>query len=285
MLPKHAAKLFVTFGLVALALPACDTAKSRATPPIAVQPNNVMSLNACTDQLLISLGDENQIASLTHYAKDEITSPISEIAALYPSNHMLPEEIIASSPDLILTGPYDRDATSKVIAALDIEVARFDVASSIADAKHLVTKAGAVLRQIDKAAQLNLEIDAATAPINAAPITALIYYENGYSAGRDTLIDEVMNRAGLINMAPYYGVGKWGHVDLEQIIANPPQIMILPQNIGTDIANPLRHGVFSSPNLRMQIAYLPNNLGYCGGAVIIELAQHLKQIRANYASK
>jgi len=273
------------FGLAAMFLCACGVSTKNNARQNPKRPAKVMSLNACADQLLVSLGEVDQIDSLTYYAKDKTTSPIRNAAASYPTNHMLPEEIINRTPDLILAGPYVRDATTKVIGSLGIKTEHFGVPVSIAEAKEMVNQAGIALHRNEKARRLNREIDDATSQSSATPITALVYYENGYSAGANTLIDEVMTRSGLKNMATIYGVGNWGHVDLEQIIANPPQILILPKDVDHWRSNPMRNHESLGSRLGMKIAYLPDNLGYCGGEVVIGLANELKRIRGNYATQ
>lgn len=249
----------------------------------SIAPRRVMSLNACTDQLLVALGDKSQIASLSFYAKDVQTSPILEIARQYPTNNMTPEEIISINPDLILSSPYERDATIQVIDSLNIKSSKFDVPSNIETAKALVTQAGIALGQEARATVLNKAIDEASSQSNLPQIRALIYYQGGFSAGANTLIDEIMNRAGLENTAPSYGVGNWGKVDIESVVANPPEIIILPQNDGGGrTSRAINPNILEHAKDGTKIFYLPNNLGFCGGQNIVELSNRLKQIRAEY---
>lgn len=266
-----------------LLLVACSPAKK---PPNSGADNQlkVMSINACADQLLLTLANKDQIASLSYYSKDAASSPFAHIAKDFPTNHMSAEEIVKIRPDILFAGTFEADAIRRAAKALDLEIINFGVPADIKGAQDLITKAGAALKQPARAQALNNEISVATAQSKMAPIKTLIYYQGGFSAGPNTLVDELMTRAGLYNMARDYGVGNWGHVDIERIIANPPQIIIISDALMNGIfpSTLSRNNALKGAKLKIKFAHIPNKYSYCGGAVIPKLSNELSRIRREY---
>lgn len=270
-------KIFILYGLV---LGACDAPNINTNLGLP----KVMSTNACTDQLLLYLGNPSQIISLSHYSKDKSTSVFANMAQNYPSNFGEPEEIIKYRPDIILTSNYERDGTQNTIKLLNITTSSFGVPMNLNEAKEQIIRAGQLLNQSPKAQNLIQEIDIAARPSNQKPLRALVYFSGGNSAGKNTLLDELMTNAGLLNIAPEYGIANWGKIDLEKLVKNPPQILIIADKNtnGAFAERALRHPILKSKTLKMKIANFPNQYAYCGGAVIPKLAKHLKQIRNDY---
>ena len=77
------------------------------TPVRADAPRRVVSLNLCADQLLLSLADPAQVASVTFLARDPELSFLSAEAASVPSNGGTGEAILLNRADLVLLGAYD----------------------------------------------------------------------------------------------------------------------------------------------------------------------------------
>ena len=74
--------------------------KSRAAPA------RIVSLNLCTDELVLQLADRSKISSITWLSKDPISANVVDLAADVPINHGLAEEIIPLNPDLIVAGTF-----------------------------------------------------------------------------------------------------------------------------------------------------------------------------------
>jgi len=95
-------------------------------------------------------------------------------------------------------------------------------------------------------------------------------------------MNEMMERAGLQNVASHYGVGKWGNVSLEHILMNPPELLL---SGGSDDSMPsraeriMRHPALASLSGKVIQARLDERLLYCGGPVLIRTAQALARAR------
>ena len=74
-------------------------------------PRRVASLNLCTDELLLMLAAPEQIASVTHLARQEAETPLWRRALRHPRNDGSLLSVIGHRPDLIVTmggGTRDR---------------------------------------------------------------------------------------------------------------------------------------------------------------------------------
>ena len=94
-MPKHIVNLLVLFsGILAL-----------ATSTFA-GPKRIASLNLCTDELLLSLADPDQIISLTWLAREESLSAFFEPARAYHQNNGRASDVIPLNPDLVFLSEF-----------------------------------------------------------------------------------------------------------------------------------------------------------------------------------
>src|SRR5439155_23517910 len=81
----------------------------------AEPPHRVLSLNLCTDQLLLLLADRADVTGVTPLARDCRISTVCAAALEVPARRVTAEEVIAAEPDLVLAG--DAGAPAAVAAA------------------------------------------------------------------------------------------------------------------------------------------------------------------------
>src|SRR3982750_1111810 len=75
------------------------------TAPAAGPAQRIVSLNLCTDELLLRLADPARIASVTWLSRNP-GSNVPDLAARVPINHGLAEQVLSADPDLVLAGPF-----------------------------------------------------------------------------------------------------------------------------------------------------------------------------------
>ena len=258
-----------------------------APPAVAAAaPRRVVSLNACLDAILVHVADRGQIAALSHYAREPVGSTISEVARTLPYTWETAEEVIALRPDLVLTSRHSALATRNALGRMNIPTELFavpdSVAASLDQVREVARLVGRPARGEALIARIEAAIAAAMPPPGAQPLKALIYQPNGFAAGRGTLMDEMMARAGFDNVAGRYGLGKWGNVPVELLLADPPQVLLSgtpAQGSRTWADRVMRHPALASLSGRMVQAPLDEKLLYCGGPVLIQTAAALAQAR------
>ena len=246
----------------------------------------VISLNPCLDAVLVHVADRSQIAALSHYARDPQQSSIAAIAHSYPIIYESAEEVIALRPDVVLTAAHSSPATRAALKRLNIHAELFKVPNSWTDNQVQIRKIAVLCGHPDRGEALIARIEAAMAkaapPPGARPISALVFQPNGFAAGHGTLVDEMMRRAGFVNVAERYGLKKWGNVSLERLLDDPPQVLLAGQaapNAPTWAERILNHPALASVAPRMTRAVFPERLLYCGGPVLIDTAAALATAR------
>ena len=246
----------------------------------------VVSLNPCLDAVLVHVADRVQIAALSHYARDPQQSSIATIARTYPITYESAEEVIALRPDVILTAAHSSAATRAALERLHIRAELFKVPNSWVENQAQIRRIAEICGHPERGEALIAEVEAALAKAaprpGTRPISALVFQPNGFAAGHGTLVDEMMRRAGFVNVAQRYGLKKWGNVPLERLLDDPPEVLLAGQaapNAATWAERILNHPALASIAPRMTRAVFPERLLYCGGPGLVDTAAVLATAR------
>jgi iron complex transport system substrate-binding protein len=254
-------------------------ASARALP-------RVISLNPCLDAVLVRVADRSQVAALSHYARDPQQSSIARIALSYPITYESAEEVIALRPDVVLTAAHSSPATRAALARLGIRTELFKVPNSWVENQAQIRRIAEAAGHPGRGEALIAQVEAAMAKgaprPGTRPVTALVFQPNGFAAGHGTLVDEMMRRAGFVNVAQRYGLKKWGNVSLERLLDDPPEVLLAGQaapNAPTFAERILNHPALASISPRMTRAVFPERLLYCGGPGLVDTAAALATAR------
>ena len=93
--------------------------------PLAAQSapaKQVISLNLCTDQLLLALAGPDQIVALSPLARDPLLSDMAHEAQAFRTITPRSEILLQLRPDLVLAAPYEHRLTRQILAGHRIEV-------------------------------------------------------------------------------------------------------------------------------------------------------------------
>jgi iron complex transport system substrate-binding protein len=214
-----------------------------ASPP----PRRIVSLNLCTDQIVIDLVGHERIAALSHLASDPALSAIAAEARGLAAIRGTAEEVLALDPDLVLTVSGSTPATVSLLERLGIRVLAVPLASDF-DAIRSVTRSiakavGEEARGEQILAQFEARL-AIAAPDDARRPSALVYQLNSLASGPGTLVDAMLTAAGFRNLARELPLGPAGRLPLEALVASPPDLVVLataPDAFRTVAADNLRH--------------------------------------------
>ncbi len=247
----------------------------------------VLSLSPCIDVILVEVADRDQIAALSHYARDPDSSTIAELARTFPMTFESAEEVMSFTPELVLASRHSAPATLNILRRVDIRTELFDeplaVAESLAQVRRVAQLVGHPERGEVLVARIEAAIAAATPSESAPPVPAVIFQRNGFSPGTGTLLDELLRQTGFINVAARYGA-EWGNIPLEELIAGPPAVLLAGEirpHMPTWADRVLRHPALRRLEGRMTRASFPDRLLYCSGPVLIEAAATLAKARAD----
>jgi len=193
-------------------------------------PTKVVSINLCTDQLLLMLAAPGQIASVSYLARDPDSSFMARAAGVYPLNHARAEELIALRPGLVLAGAYSDPRLLQLLRSLGMQVEQFPLTHSISGIETDIRRLAGLLGRERRGAALITRMRARLARIATPTPTpprqrpkALFYQPRGYTSGRHTLQDEALGLAGWRNLAADLGIEGYAPIDLERLLLARPQ--------------------------------------------------------------
>ena len=197
----------------------------------AAPPQRVVSLNLCSDQLLLMLAAPEQVASVSHLAVEESSSFVARQAAAYPLNHARLEEIIRLQPDLVITVPYTNPRLVSSLQQLGFETYQLALGSQLPEITSEIARLANRLGQPAKGAaiieRMQKQIKDEDEQTLAERPTALLYQPRGYTSAAGTLQDEAMKLAGWRNPATEAGFSGYTAAPLEQVIEWQPQLLII----------------------------------------------------------
>jgi len=234
------------------------------------------------------MADKDQIAGLSEYARDPSLSFYAEKAQDYPSIKSTAEAVMQQNPDLILGNPFGGLQTRARLEQLHyriVDVPPADDFDAIVRQTHEIADAiGHPERGNALVASMQEALTRIPRMSSGKRASILYYQRRGFVSGSDTLIDDMMQRVGLLNMARRMGERSVVHVDLEAVIAANPKYLLMTTDVrpGSDMGEELLdHPVLRQRYGQGRILHMPESLAVCGGpsypAAIAALAEQLKQ--------
>lgn len=263
--------------LAALAMTGCAPAAPAARAVQHERPRpTIVSLNPCLDAILVEIAAPGQVLALSHYSRDPASSSIApEVAARHRFIGDSAEEVIALRPDLVLASMFLPAPTRRALEAAGLKVATFGSPTSIAQSAAQVREVARLARREGAGAALAARIAARPAPPPGKPLSALLWQPGEITAGEATLIAQLLREAGFASHAAARGLGQADRISLEQLLADPPQVLM----IAGDEAGQ-RHPVLRAGLPATHIARFDPRLLYCGGPTIPRARARLAAIRA-----
>ena len=250
-------------------------------------PARVVSINLCSDQLLLLLAKPEQIVSVSRLALEPNSSYMAERAAHYPVNDAKIEQLLGFNPDLVLGSEFSPHPSIRIMRHLGYRVETIPLSSNLEDIRSNIRYTAALLDAADKGEQLIAEMDrrlrqVASATTAAAPPSALFYQPRGYTSGRETQQHEGLVLAGWRNLSADHGIRGYGEIDLETLLlAQPQQLFSSAYAPGTDsLAQRQMHHPALNWILRGRpIINIPYKYWICGGPMIADAVEALAQAR------
>jgi len=239
-------------------------------------PKRIVSLNLCADQLVLALADRAQIAGLTRYAADPQMSAAAAQARGLTVMHGSAEEIMAIDPDLVIGMPARRSPAIAVLKArkypaLDIK-SPDDYPAILRSIRDVAKAVGHPER--GEALIARMDRDLASLPHGNTGKVAAYYQRRGYMTGTGTLIDDLMTRAGLVNLAGRLGKPALSQMSLEEMVAAHPDFLIV--DTATDKVVDQGTAMMHHPVLdAIPRIGIPQAWTVCGGPAYVKAAKAL----------
>ena len=251
---------------------------------LADVPQRVVSINLCTDQLLLMLADTDQISSVSKLAIEPESSFMAEQALAYPVNHGKTEELLALKPDLIVAGQYSASRMVGMLKELGYRVETFPIVNDLDGIRTSIIRMANLLgkpkrgEQLLKQMEQRLALSALKRPKRKP--RAAIYQPNGYTSGSNTLQDIALVLAGWENVAASIGINGYSTIDLESLLlANPQQLFSSAYAPGTQsrAQQQLNHPALKRMTGGREIVNIDYRYWICGGPMITEAVEQLQK--------
>ncbi|OQA55249.1 MAG: corrinoid ABC transporter substrate-binding protein [Candidatus Omnitrophica bacterium ADurb.Bin277] len=281
-------------------MPGVSKAEPSSSEPRDSGPQRIVSINLCTDELLLRLVTPDRVAGMTKFSDDP---EVSTVAKLSQGVRKIPgniESVLACEPDLVLGGRFNGKETLHFFRYSDIPVLIFDVAKSfediygdirrLADAVGERQKGERIIREMQEdLAELNPGTTHGVGPFQHPVLEglnrAVFFQSDNYVPGEGTFENAVMEAAGFRNIAAELGIRDYGRIDLERLIDARPDVIIYSseqRNSKTVRGEVLGHPAIKKALPDVRIVTIPTLYLSCGSPVSVEAVRILaKAARAS----
>ena len=250
----------------------------------AEPPGRIVSINLCTDQLLLMLSSPKRIASVTSLALEPESSYMAAEAQRHATNNGLAEEVLSLKPDLILASNHSNPSTVALLRRLGYRVEAIRLANDIAGIRDNIRQVAELIGESERGEQIIQRMDrrihAVAQRFMRTERKALFYQPRGYTSGSGTLQDEALRLAGWRNVAAEAGIKGYGVIDMERLLhARPEQIFTSTYAPGT---HSVAQRNLSHPALMRITGGRPSReIGFrywiCGGPMIADAVELLSE--------
>ncbi|MFZ1963358.1 MAG: ABC transporter substrate-binding protein [Roseiarcus sp.] len=256
------------------------------------KPRRIVSINMCMDELVLHLADRDAIASITWLSQDPRNANMAQAAKGLPANNGLAEEALSYHPDLVLAGPFTDRSTIALLKQVDAPVVEFGVPETFDEVRRQIREVAALIGEPERGEALVADIDSGLARIpvdaNRPPLGAIILRPNGFTVGPGSLVDEILRRAGMANLAARLDLGPYQQVPLERLATLDADVLIVDSDrfaapsLATEA---LGHPLVAALSRRMKVVSLPSRLWTCAGPALADAVQTLAAATAEVRAR
>jgi iron complex transport system substrate-binding protein len=213
-------RAFAFASAASLALAACGAPPPAPASEAGKAPQRVVSLNLCTDELLLLLAEPSQIASVTHLAGKAEESPLWQQARVHSANDGTLAGVAAARPDLVLTmgGGGDRLGIAERLGASVVDL---PFPTSIDDVTAGIRRVAAALGRPERGEALVARVEELRRTAPPATVDTLWIGGGGRTVAADGLEAEWMALAGYRQRAV-----AGNQLQLETLLTQSPQVLL-----------------------------------------------------------
>jgi iron complex transport system substrate-binding protein len=280
---------------VALALAAAAALVSSAgAAELPAHPQRIVSLNECLDELVLRLADPQRIASVSWYSQDPANANMAAAAQQVPANHGSAEEAMFFRPDLVLVGRFTARTTRDMLKRVGAPVVQLDVPETLEGVRQQIREVARLVGEPARGDALVAEMDRDLEAVSVDPqlpkLKAIILRPNGFTVGPGSLVDELLSRAGLENMAARLDIGAYQQISLERVALLEADVLIAnAESTGAPslATAELDHPLVQALSRKLRVVSVPAREWTCAGPAIVDAVRQLveatRDIRPNVA--
>ena len=264
------------------ATPFPRTVKDAFGDPLTLNapPKRIVSQTLGTDEILFAICPRDRIAGISEIALNGAYSKIADEAKARGTKTIYgPEDILALKPDLVFIASYSRAEMATLLRAAHAPVYRFsnfdrieDIANNVRQLGYLIGEDAAAARVVDDMNERLTRARARAAASGRHP-RIMTYDGSGYTAGGNTLFDDVIRQAGGVNVSAEHGMKGFGRVSGEQILEWQPEYLICGAKPGE--AENVRRRLMDNPAISTSTAGKAGRLILMDTRVFLTTSHHV----------
>jgi iron complex transport system substrate-binding protein len=198
-------------------------------------PRRIVSTYLCADEILAALVSPERVVGISFFADDPaISSCAGHYPPAVPRLRTQVETILALDPDLVCVAGFSEPNALRLMIGAGLPILRWSRFDTFADVLGNVRALGAAVGADGPAAALVHTAEATLADLarrleGVHPMRVLYYDLPSFTVGRDTLIDEILSRAGGLNVAAAGGMVGPGQIGVEAALGLDPEAIVMPR--------------------------------------------------------
>jgi iron complex transport system substrate-binding protein len=200
---------------------------------IKARPVRIVSQTLSTDEILLAICTPERIVGFSPLALDpRYSNVVAEARSDGSPTFENAEQILQVEPDLIFVASYSRPEIVEQLQAAGATVFRFNDFVTVEDIERNIRIVGYATGEDQRAEALvaqmehDLSVIRARVPAGGTRPRVLSFSADGYTAGSVTLFDDIVRRAGAINVAAEQGLEGYPRISAEQVAAWQPDFII-----------------------------------------------------------
>ena len=228
--PATAATADVSAQQTNCSFPVERTDLSGTTVTVEEEPSRVVTLNPSAAQTMWEIGAKDKVVGVTKHAMN-LEGAQEKHNVSGGGQTISTEEVVGLEPDLVLAPNTIDNETVAKLRETGLTVYHFREAKSIEDVKRKTRIIGELTGECAGAEEtvgwMESELATVDAAVEGKERPDIIYSFFGYTAGNDTFIHTIMERAGTNNVAADAGIRSYKQINDEILLEqNPDWIML-----------------------------------------------------------
>lgn len=192
-------------------------------------PKRVLVIGPGATEIVFALGQQSKLAGRD--SASDFPAEAAKVSVIGDFNGPNIERAVAANPDFVVVQgeTYGRDRIDEWQKQIGAPVASV-AATTVKGVAQDIQKIGAWLGVSGKAKNVATPLQhQGSGSVNGKPQTALVEVQRSplMVAGKETLIDDVLNRAGFDNAAKVSG---YKQLNLESVLSSPPDFYVVPSD-------------------------------------------------------
>ena len=263
-------------------------AAALAFPASASAAPRIVSMNICTDQLLLAIADPAQIMGLSRFSRDA-RQGLGDKVHQFPVLAGGAEDILMLKPDVVAASDFDKRSTRDLLKANGQNLVEFPIPRTLADVREQILQMGDLAGHPERARAEIARLDAAIAGAKQAAmgrhLRILPLSRRGWVPGRESFVGAILAEAGLASAAGELGISFGGFVSMEEIIKLKPDFLVV-SDAGERAEDEgrafLLHPALEHFYPQWKRIVIPERMTECGGVMLADalnaLASELKRV-------